>query len=39
MNKSMAVERSVGIMFGAIRFFIFGIYAIAFFIGGVFIKE
>ena len=39
MYKSMAAERSVGVLIGAIRFFIFGIYAIAFYIGGVFVKE
>jgi len=39
MVKSQTAEKRVGVMIGFIRFFIFGIYAIAFYVGGVFIKE
>lgn len=37
MLKSMETEKRVGMMIGAIRLIIFGIYAVAFYIGGVFI--
>lgn len=39
MLKSQKAEKSVGFLIGGIRFMVFGIYAIAFYIGGVFIKE